>query len=167
MGVNLYMDTSQQTDEQKWPAVSAAYDFVLPSYQLLAARYEAADTRLTTLLTFMATLTLAAPIFGMNVNPNIAVATPSFLCGMGFFVVGAVIGVVARVSGNLVLPDPMVMFNKSLHRSEWEFKKNQIDFAGQNFKTNADAVREKGNMALAMTFALLLEVACFAVWLIP
>jgi hypothetical protein len=164
-GVNWLMDTYPQTDEQRWPSVKVAYDFVLPSYQLLTSRFEAADTRLTTLLTFMSTLTLAAPIFGKNVNPDIVFATPSFLCGMGCFVLGAVIGVIGRVTGNLVLPDPMVMYEKSLHRSEWEFKKNQIDFAGQNFQANADAIREKGNVALGMTLALLLEVICFTVWL--
>jgi hypothetical protein len=114
-----------------YPAVDTAYDFVLPSYQLLTTRFEAADTRLTTLLTFASTVTLAAPIFGKTVQPDIGFAAPAFVCGIVCFVVAAVIGVIGRVSGNLVLPDPMVIYEKSLHRSEWEFKKNQICYAGE------------------------------------
>jgi hypothetical protein len=151
--------------ENQWPAVEVAYDFVMPSYQLLVARFESADTRLTTLLTFASTITLAVPIFGKNVQPDIVFGTASFLCGMGFFVLAAVLGIIGRVTGNIVLPNPMTLYEKSLHWSEWEFKKAQIFFAGENFNANAEAIREKGVVALAMTGAVLMEVICFAIWL--
>ena len=62
----------------KWPAVDRAYDFVLPSYQLLATRFEAADTRISALLTLTSTLTIAVPIFAKNVQPGISFASPTF-----------------------------------------------------------------------------------------
>jgi hypothetical protein len=135
---------------------------VVPAH---GSKVRGGGTRLTTLLTFASTLTLAAPIFGKHVQPTIEFAMPSFICGMGLFILAAVFGVIGRVTGNLVLPDPMVMYEKSLHLSEWEFKKNHVFFAGEHFDANADAIREKGNVATVMTIALLLEVICFAVWL--
>jgi len=149
----------------KWPAVDRAYDFVLPSYQLLATRFEAADTRISALLTLTSTLTIAVPIFAKNVQPGISFASPYFLLGMMFFLLSSVLGIIGRVSGGVMLPDPMVFYNENLQESEWEFKKNQIYWAGENFFTNAQAIRQKGNVATAMTIGLLVEVLAFAAWL--
>lgn len=151
-------------DKDKWPAVERAYDFVLPSYQLLAGRFEAADTRITALLTLTSTLTVAVPIFAKNVRPDISFGSPFFLFGMTIFVLGGILGVIGRVGGGLTLPDPMTIYNKSLHESEWEFKKNQIYFAGENFDSNVQAVRQKGNVAISVTIALMVEIVAFAVW---
>lgn len=151
---------------QQWPAVDTAYDFVIPSYQLLVTRFEAADTRLTALLTLGSTLTVTVPIFAKNVQSDISFASPFFLLGMALFLLGAVIGIVGRVTGSLALPDPMVIYRKSLHHSEWEFKKNAIYFAGQHFDYSVQAIRYKGNVALCVTVALLLEVVLFVVWVV-
>ena len=110
-------------DAQLWPGVNRAYDFVIPSYQLLAGRFEAADTRLTSLLTFISTLTLAVPIFVKNIRPDISFTSPFFLFGIMIFLLGAILGVIGRVTGGLMLPDPMVLYEKHLQSSEWEFKK--------------------------------------------
>jgi hypothetical protein len=155
-----------QPEKDQWPAVDRAYDFVMPSYQLLAGRFEAADARLTALLTLTSTLTLAVPVFAKNVQSNTSFASPFFVCGMLAFMLGAIVGIFGRVTGSLVLPNPMVIYEKSLHRSEWEFKKNQIYFAGENFTANAQAIRKKGNVAICVTVALLLEVVAFAMWVI-
>jgi hypothetical protein len=151
---------------EQWPAVDRAYDFVLPSYQLLAGRFEAADTRLTALLTLTATLTLAVPIFAKNVQPSISFASPFFVFGMVVFLVGAIVGIFGRIAGSLTLPDPMVIYQNSLSDSEWEFKKNQIYYAGQNFEANVHAIRKKGNTAIFITVALLLEVVFFVTWIV-
>jgi hypothetical protein len=43
------MTNDNQSDDQgSYPAVDVAYEFVLPSYQMLAVHFEAADNRLTT-----------------------------------------------------------------------------------------------------------------------
>ena len=151
---------------KKWPAVDRAYDFVLPSYQLLASRFEAADTRLTALLTLTSTLTLAVPILAKSVQPTISFASAFFVSGMVIFVLSALVGILGRVIGALTLPDPMIIYQKSLQKTEWEFKKDQIYFAGENFAANLQAIRRKGNISIAVTIALLLEVFVFAVWIV-
>jgi hypothetical protein len=151
--------------ENQWPSVEVAYDFVMPSYQMLISRFESADTRLTSLLTLASSLTLGAPILAKAVRQNISFTSPLFLVGLSLFILGAVLGVVGRVKGRITLPDPMVFHQTALHESTWTFKKNAVYFAGLAFKSNADAVRRKGNMALAVTVALLLEIVCFVAWL--
>lgn len=157
---------NEATEEKHWPAVNRAYDFVIPSYQLVAGRFEAADTRLTALLTLTSTLTIAVPIFAKSVQPNISFASPFFLAGMVIFALSVLIGIYGRVSGSLTLPDPMALYREHLEDTEWEFKKNQIYFAGENFNANVQAIRKKGNISIFVTVTLLLEVAAFVAWLV-
>src|SRR5437660_1283893 len=86
-----------ESSEEKWPGVEAAYDFVIPSYNFLVNRFEAADTRLTMLLTFGATITLGAPILGKAVQPASNFASAWFLLALASFMVSVVIGLIARV----------------------------------------------------------------------
>ena len=149
----------------KWPSVDAAYLFVLPSYQLMATRFEAADNRLNALLTFAATLTTATPLLAKNVRPDISFSSPFLWLGLILFAIGAGFGLVGRVRGSIVLPDPTVIYEKSLHRSDWSFKMNQIAFAGQNFRKNQNTIERKGNAAIVQTIVLAVEVVAFVAWL--
>lgn len=156
---------TQQTEEAKWPAVDAAFVFVLPSYQFMVSRFEAADTRLTALLTLALTLTAGAPLFAKTVRPDISFASPFLWIGIALFSAVAIVGTFARQWGAVVLPDPTVIYEKSLHRSEWSFKMNQISYAGQNFRVNAETIRKKGNIAKWLTIALMFEVLALVAWL--
>lgn len=156
---------SEKSIQDKWPAVEAAYTFVPLSYQLLSARYEAADTRLTAILTLASTLTLGAPIFARTIRPDISFGSPLLWVAISVYALGAVAGVVGRVRGSIVLPDPTVIFETTLHQSEWSFKMNQIFWAGQNFRKNAEAIRQKGNVAIWLTVALLVEVLLLVGWI--
>jgi hypothetical protein len=154
-----------ETDREQWPAVDAAFQFVLPSYQMLMSRFEAADNRLTALLTFASSVTLGVPLIGRSLNSNASFSSPWFAGGVLFFIVGAVFGVWGRVSGTITLPNPTVLFNENLHKSEWAFKKDQIFRSGKHFVANVEAVERKGGFAFILTAALLLEVLAFVIWL--
>ena len=150
---------------KRWPSVDAAYGFVLPSYQLLAGRFEAADHRLTSLLSIASGLTLAAPILAKAVAPEITFTSRLFIGGLSLFAVIVVLGLVGRIIGVLTLPDPMVHYDTSLHEPEWIFKKNAIYFAGLHFESNANAIRRKANLAIAITLLLVVQILCFAFWI--
>jgi hypothetical protein len=152
-------------DKQRWPAVDDAYAFVLPSYQLLVSRFEAADTRLSALLTLGATLTLGAPVVGRAVHPDISFRNPLFVIGMSLFIAAAVVGMSGRVVGKLRLMDPMTIYNTALHKHSWAFKRDAIYNAGVHFDLNARAIRIKGRAALLVTVALLLEVLAVVAWI--
>src|SRR2546426_3649416 len=156
---------SDTPERDQWPAVDAAYNFVLPSYALLVSRFEAADDRLTTLLTLTATLTLGAPILAGSIRKGISFLSAWFLAAMLSFLAGVIIGLIGRAAGKLTLPNPMVHFEKSLRHPEWEFKKNAIYFAGLHFSANSDAIRKKGNVAASVAVFLVIEIVCLICWI--
>ncbi len=148
---------------EQWPGVSVAYEFVLPSYTWLVARFEAADTRLTVLLTLAATLTIGVPVLADR--QGISFSSAWFLVAIVSFFLGTLVGLVGRVYGTLKLPDPMLLYERSLHKSEWDFKKDAIWFAGEHFAGNRKAVRQKGNAAAALAGLLALEIICLIFWI--
>lgn len=157
--------TEREVTVDQFPAVDAAYAFVLPSYQMLAMRFEAADTRLTTLLTLTVSLTLGAPVFARALRPDIVFSALPFIGALILAIIAVLIGIVSRVSGALVLPDPMVIYEKSLHRSDHSFKLAQIYFAGENLRLNRMSVEAKGKAAFAMMLAVCLETSLLIWWL--
>ena len=153
-----------ESPESTWPSVKVAYDFVLPSYSLLVSRFEAADTRLTTLLTFAATITLGTPILGRSIHPAIPFASGWFIAAMCLFMLSVTVGLIARVCGTLTLPNPAVIYRESLHETEWSFRKNAVYFAGQHFNSNAEAVRTKGNLAVVAAALMIVEIVSLLLW---
>lgn len=149
----------------EYPAVNAAFGFVIPSYQLLATRFEAADNRITTLLTLTLSITLGTPVFAKSMRPDADFGHPLFILGAVFALACVTTGVVGRIRGRIVLPDPAVMYEKSLRRSEHSFKMSQIWFAGENFDKNSRAINSKGNVSTIMTILAGSEVFLFVVWL--
>jgi hypothetical protein len=154
-----------QSDERKWPAVEAAFAFVIPSYQMLASRFEAADGRLTTILTTAVSLTGAAPVLGRAVRPDLSASSGWFVLGLVLFGVVLALGVTGRVSGRLTLPDPQVHWNEALSQSPWEFRKSAIYFAGQHFDLNAKAIERKSIITIWMAALLGAEIVAFALWI--
>src|SRR5947199_7605845 len=93
----------EMSNDQRWPGVKYAYDFVLPSYAWTTARLEAIVGRVQTLLTFAATITLGFPILGAAVNKGIHFTSGWFILALFSFAAQALIGMVARELGSVIL----------------------------------------------------------------
>jgi len=156
---------SDEAARSQWPGVDAGYAFVVPSYQMAAARYEAADNRLNTLLTLASSLTLAAPVFGRAVDAAISLSSGWFILGIVLFFVSMAVGIAGRLRGGIVLPNPGIHYQKSLHHSEWAFKKNAIYFAGLHFDENIRSIAAKGRTATVLTILMSSELLSFVVWI--
>ena len=148
-----------------WPSLDLAYAFVQPSYQLLTGRFEAADNRITSLLTMASSLALAGPVFGKTIQPNISLSSPWFVAALVTFGIITFMGLLARIKGVLILPSPRIMRETALNKPEWRFKADAIYLAGQHFDKNAKAINTKGNWSIALTVFLVLEVGLFIVWI--
>lgn len=148
----------------KWPAIDAAYSFVLPSYQMLTGRFEAADRHISSLLTIASSLTFAGPILARSIRPEISFTSPWFVCALVVFGMIVLCGLYARMKGNLLLPNPRVLYERSLAKPEWKFKVDALYFAGCHFDANAHAVNVKGNWAIGLTSLLVLEVVLLVAW---
>ena len=156
---------SRGKKEAVYPAVRAAFGFVIPSYQLLMGRFEAADNRLSGLLTFASGITAAVPAFAKAINPNIPFGSTWLKLAVAMFLVSVALVLLGRWSGKLTLPNPKIHFNESLHHDEWTFQKNAIFFAGRHFDMNADAIRLKGNIFGAALAAVSVEIVLLVVWI--
>jgi hypothetical protein len=150
---------------EQYPAVDRAYEFVQPSYQLLAQRFESADTRLVNMATIACTLMLGLPVLGRAMRPDLSFAALPFVLAVASLTAASTLGIVGRLRGALTLVDPGVLYRKSLHESEWEFKKNAVFFAGQHFEANAAAIHEKRLIAVVMSAAMLGALLSAVIWL--
>ena len=152
------------SEEERFPGVHEAYSFVLPSYQMLMTRFEAADNRIATLLNFAATLTLGAPPLLRTLNSGLSLRAPAFLLAVTLFVALAGVALYGRIYGHLTVPHPMRIYQHHLQRSSWDFKKSQIYYAGLHFDQNARAVWTKGVIANIMTGLFVWEILAFITW---
>ena len=150
---------------EQYPSVVVAYDFVLPSYQMLLGRFESADNRIGSLITTVSSLTLAAPILARAVRPEIVFSSAFFIVALVFFGISIVVGLFARTKGVLTLPDPGVIREHSLSKSPWQFKADAIYFAARHFDANANAINTKGNWSIVLTILTVLEIMALVLWI--
>jgi hypothetical protein len=162
---NMSSQTGQLTDEERYPGVNRAYDFVMPSYQMLMSRYEAADNRLTAMLTLASSVTLGLPVLAKALRPDATFDSTWFRIGIVVFILLIAVGITGRIRGQLMLPNPRRLYYRNLHESEWMFKENAIYFAGLHFDRNASAIRIKGNFATAITLLFAAEALVMLAWM--
>lgn len=159
-------DQDGQASEATWPGVHRAYDFVGPSYAWILQRLDAADSRIQTLQTFAASITLAAPILAASVIKDVDFWSPWFVSALSIFIAVIVTGLVARALGTVQLITPLLLYDQWLDYTEWEFKKNAVYWAAQHFKTNSALVNNKAWTAVGMTVLLLLEMGLLLAWVV-
>jgi len=154
-------DTDRITLEASHPGIKTAYDFVMPSYQWMVARLDAADTRIQTLQVFAASLMAVVPAIRTS---NGTFNSMIFYIAVTAFVLLILIGTIARSWGPLTMSDPAVLYKQWLHFPEFEFKKNAIYFAGQHFSVNARLVNLKGTINIVMTWIFILQALLLFFW---
>ena len=156
---------SERPLPEMYPGVNCAYDFVLPSYQWMLARFEATSNRLQTLLGFATTVTLAVPAIATSIRKDVQFSSPWFLCAFVLFGLIMIIGLVARARGSLALANPKVLYQSYLYKTEWEFRKDAIYWASEHFETNASIIDSKAWLATVMTVLFVIETIMLLIWL--
>ena len=151
--------TCESDPQATWPGVKLAYDFVLPSYQWAITRFEAVDSRIQTLQAFIVTVTLGLPTIATFIVKNIQFTSWWFIMACILAMTAVVIGVIGRSWGGITLVHPNILYEKWLHREEWEFQKDMLYFAAEHFEENASLVNWKGRLITIMTILFLLEVS--------
>ena len=152
-----------QSQEEQWPSVEVAYGLVLPSYEWMLRRLEAAESRIHSLLMLAATVTLAIPIIvGALTEGKAMLNNWAFAVFAAFFVL-AVVGLVARSYGSFSLPNLRARTGAT-SQSCWEFKKDSLYHAASSLDRNTKRVRYKARAADGMSALLAIEVLCGAVW---
>ena len=159
-------DPEQVDTPEKFPGVETAYDFIIPSYQLVELRMQAADSRIQGLQAFAATLAVAATVLASGLNDDIEFGSPWLWTALAAFVATVFVGATAHVFGNFNLISPNRLFEDWLWREPWQFKKDLLAFAGEDFHKNVSRVNLKGYAAILMTGLFVLETVCLVVWVV-
>jgi hypothetical protein len=148
----------------RYPAVPLAYEFVRRSYELMAKRFEIVEGRIRALLTLALTMTFGAPIFVNSAIGPLSFTSLWFRLAVAAAVLSAVLGVAAHLWGSLMVFSPRLLYDRTLHLPDWEFKRNALYRAGEAFEVNAAAVERKARIGVAMAVLLLVELLLLVAW---
>ena len=134
------------------------------SYAEVASRLNVVHSRLDSIQSVVVTLALAVPTVALA-----AEADPDF--GSGWLIgaialagVAVVLGLAARAWSGMKLVDPTDLYERWLHLSPAEFKKEFLYWAGKNFDANSRTVNRKSLAASLMVVLLLVEAGLFIAW---
>jgi hypothetical protein len=145
-----------------FPSVELAYPIAVASYESIIKRIDALENRTQTMMAFAATLTVAIP--AMTAGRGLTFRSGWFITALVLFAVANVIGVVSRLRGDLLLLSPKVLFDNYLVCSDWEFKKETIFWAGNNFSHNNTLLLQRHRLVVWMNIIFSLEAVALAVW---
>jgi hypothetical protein len=154
----------EEDAKKAWPAVEAAQAFVIPSYQWMIARVEAADSRIQTLAAFIATVSMAIPTLSRALDPSIPFDSWWFISAMVAAAAAIIIAVIARARGALDLPSPQVLWQESMQLTPWEFQRDALYWAGIAFENNRQLVNNKAEAVAWMSGCFGLELLLFLGW---
>jgi hypothetical protein len=153
-------------NEIDYPSVSLAYDLAVQSYDTAHKRWEAADNRVQTLLTFTVTVELALPTLLHSNVPQTRFNSLWFICAVVLYTFSTGIGTYARMKQGLILIDPGNLYNELLGYSEWMFKLNFIDWAGKDYKINNQQINKKITYTVTMLILFLIGNLLLVIWVI-
>lgn len=147
-------DEQEKNLEVDYPSIDAAFQFVLPSYQMMMARFDAADSRTQTLLGLAGGFTggILALAKGQAWNAAAAVALITL-----FLMVACV--TIARVLIQIEIPDPGRIHNKHLVRGPLEFKRYLIEAAGRSFTNNSRKLFWRSRLSDIVLVGFVIEIS--------
>ena len=79
--------SNDENKQEQYPGVESAQAYILPSYEWMLTRIESADSRIQTLVAFVATTTLAVPTIGVSLRDGISLGSGWFLAALGAAIV--------------------------------------------------------------------------------
>jgi hypothetical protein len=155
-------EQNKETLEQQYPAVELAYPIAVASYDVALRRIDAMDGRLQTVMAFVVTVSAAIPPLASN--RGVHFHSYWFYAAAATLLLTISIGIYARLMGEIKVVDPNLLFNSWLHKPDWEFKKDFIAFAGDDFNSNVALSELKWKFSIVVTLLFFLEVVFFAAW---
>ncbi len=151
-------------DSQAYPATEAAYSLVLPSYQWMLSRYEAADSRLQAFAAFISAFGFAALVFIRSITDSPDYGSPWFFSALGALSLALMVALVGRLRGSITLANPMTVWEEYLDVQPDEFMRDQLHWAGVHFNNNQQVIRAKFYSGMAAVLLFLVGTALLTVW---
>lgn len=149
----------------QYPSVELAYEFVKPSYDWMLDRLEAANNKIQHLLTFSASITAVLPLVSKAIFSEISFNSGWFYSTIFVFILLVITGIIAKRIGNITLVNIESLYEKYLHYSNWEFKRNMLFWAVKHLNANKKNVNTKNLLLDIMTILLLCEIIFAVIWI--
>jgi len=149
------------TQEELWPAVAAAFEFVGPSYEQTLRRIEARENGIRAMMTIATAITF--PALTLLTGPNASkkdFGSPWFIFGISDLALLMLVGVLSSIFETIQVVDPLRLYNEMLTFTEWEFKKNALYLSGLDFAANVKTLNRLGIVSSALAVLLFIEVGC-------
>ena len=151
-------------DAKTYPGVELAYPIAVASYDIALRRLDVMDGRLQTLMAFIVAVSAAVP--SIAVSRGIHFRSYWFYGALISFILAIAIGTYARLSGKIKVLKPEKAFNHWLHKPDWEFKKDFIAYAADDFQANIDSVEFKWQCSVAITVLFSFQTVFLAGWVV-
>ena len=148
--------TSNVEPDGEYPGTDLAYDIAVASYSLSERRWDAIHQRIDVLLSFVTTLTVAAPVVAAAVLESPDFASPLLFAAGAVYLALVLVALVARSTGSLRQLSPKRLYEGWLQLEETDFKRRMIYWSGEH----ADEARKQ---AYCKTLAATLLVGLFAI----
>jgi hypothetical protein len=160
------MENKSEINESQYPSVGLAYESIKSSYDVMISRFEAANARIQNFLTWVIGITAIIPIFTKIIIGTENFKSIWFILSLLSFLAVIIVGIVGQRAGTLKLIDPKIIYEKHLYFSQWEFKKNQIYWAGEHFSFNNNSIELKSRYLDILTMLFGLEIVFVFIGLI-
>ena len=122
------------------------------------------DGRLQTIMAFAATTTALVP--SVASARGLSFHSKLLYLAIACFVVELIVGTYARLCGSVRLLNPATLYEKWLEWPPWEFKKNFIYWAGEDFKDNVALVKKKWALSVVVSILFFLEAVLLVAWVV-
>jgi hypothetical protein len=152
------------TGAVKYPSTELAYEFVQFSYNVAISRLQAIDSKIQGLLTSATAITVAVPVFAKAIG--VGFSSRWFYMAVVAYIMLVVIGVSGMRIGKVKVIDLKKLYNQWLQKDIWQFKKDGIFFAGEDFDDNKRLIDKKSLFRDIMAVVLLGEILCIVRWVV-
>jgi hypothetical protein len=155
-------DENIKDSEDKIKSVDLAYELALTSYDTAFKQLDNMDARIQTLMAFGTTVSLALPAIFMS--KGISFASGWFVAAVLTYILAIAVGIYARLTGDLTLPNPKILHKDWLDFSVQEFKEKFTYYAGEHFDKHTDLSRWKWQLLTLMSLLFLLQGILLVLW---
>ena len=150
----------------EYPGTDLAYDIAVASYSLAERRWDAVHQRIDVLLSFVTTVTVAAPIVAAAILEKPDFESPLLFAAGAVYLALVLVALVVRSTGSLRQLSPKRLYEGWLQLEEADFKRRMVYWAGEHADEARKQTYSKALAATLLVGLFAVEGALFLVWLV-
>jgi len=154
-----------EPENDEYPSLDHAYDFVLPSVEWTVQRFTAIETRIQQLTGLIATVTVAVPIAISALEEEANLRSGWLIATVALGIGGILMGALAQTLGSLQLlrVDRMAR-SEYLKRNPEVYRRSVVATAGHTQEVNRRRIQRRAWVAVGLVLVLAGELVLLVVW---